>query len=372
MATVTHSTLAEGLADVGAYYDSPSSGVVSEYCQDQFVIVITPGLSSEDQTGHSTYLPTTLSDYDGDNGTGGITEGKIQADSTLFDIPVNYNGSTWLDDVAYYMYTNDMVGYQTGFQNVSTYTVGFMGNRESNLFLINTSNNGNGYQKLYDTNDSHYGKFHFEAESPDGLATAILNAVNSILSRTSTFTAPVVPVTRTTSGNRIYMALFKPMEDNFWQGNVVKFGLSSANEIIDVDGNVATWPNGSIKASARPYWSTLNWSDADYASPVCTGDGCNYIDNSARNIYTYLGENTALTHSSNEFDTSNSFLTAAVMGQPTQGLNTIINFVRGADALDKDGDSDISENRSFITGDVLHSEPAVFQYKYIHLCLSST
>ena len=57
---------------------------------------------------------------------------------------MNFNGSTYLDDVAHYMYTHDMVGYQTGFQNVITYTVGFMGDLANNLFLINTSNNGNG------------------------------------------------------------------------------------------------------------------------------------------------------------------------------------------------------------------------------------
>ena len=72
-------------------------------------------------------------------------------------------------------------------------------------------------------------------------------------------------------------------------------------------------------------------------------------------------------HLSNEFKTSNTtYLTAAVLANPTaiSGRPTVINFVRGADALDEDVDGNIDENRAVITGDVLHSEPAVFRYNY--------
>ena len=55
-----------------------------------------------------------------------------------------------------------------GFQNVLTYTVGFMGDQAGNLFLINTSNNGNGNKNLYDTSDEEYGMYHFTADSPNG------------------------------------------------------------------------------------------------------------------------------------------------------------------------------------------------------------
>jgi type IV pilus assembly protein PilY1 len=257
MGTVTYSPLAEGLARVGGYYGSPSSSVVGYYCQNNFVIVVSPGISSEDQAAAAQSSPASLSDYDGDgSGDGNIGEGNIMVDSTKYSIPVNYNGTTYLDDVAYYLWANDIVDYQDGFQNVMTYTIGFMGDQLGNLFLKNTSNNGNGNVNLYDTSHEEYGKYHYEAEDPDMLASALLAAVNDILSATSSFTAPVVPVTRTTSGNRIYMAFFTPEEDNFWEGNVTKFGISDSNEIIDVSGNSATWPNGAIREDAQPYWQT--------------------------------------------------------------------------------------------------------------------
>ena len=427
MHTVIYSPLAEGLSTVGYYYSSPSSGASGGYCQSNFTIVISPGVSSEDQGTPSSHVPASLSDYDGDDG--GIGEGNIKEDNTPYAIPLNQNGSTYLDDVAYYLYSHDIVGdapstgslcydaltnnfavgetiigstsgatgsitvvnedagaisgclelgnvtgtFQDneivtgsssgsatvngslfdsgqGYQNVITYTVGFMGDKEGDLFLINTSNNGNGNKNLYDTSDEDYGKYHYTADSPEALSTQLLAAVTGILSRTSTFMAPVVPVTRTTSGDKIYMAFFKPGEGNFWEGNVTKFGISSDNQIIDATGALATWPNGAMKVDAVPYWATIDWADITKS---------NYIHNSNRNIYTCL-DNFSLT----SFESTNANLTATVLGNPTRTTAEIINYVRGADVLDEDGNSNVTENRSIITGDVLHSEPVIFQYRY--------
>lgn len=378
MGTVTYSPLAEGLATIAGYFNSPSSSLpaplteaVDEYCQKLFAIVVSPGYSSEDLDGNSTsYFPKTRNfvDDDGDNDAGGIGEGNIREndgldndvdgsidedDEAVHIIPTNQNGSTYLDDIAYYLRTQDCVGYRDGVQTTATYTVGFMGDQESNLFLINTSNNGNGNVNLYDSNDPEYGKYHFTAQSPNALSEKLLAAVNDILARTSTFTAPVVPVTRTMSGNRIYMAFFKPAEGNFWQGNLTKFGLSADTEIVDANGNPATYPNGSMKEGAEPYWETKDWSDATKS---------NYMHNSGRNIYTYLGSSTDLTDLSNEFVSTNAGLSPAVLGGPSHTTAEIINYLRGADVFDADGDANITENREIITGDILHSEPMVVQY----------
>lgn len=372
MGTVDYSPLAEGLVTIGEYYNSSSSGVDPDnYCQDQYVIIVSSGKSSKDLTWNGSSLcddcgsPSAFTDWDNDGS--GIGEGNVRADGAEFAVPMNTEGTTWLDDLSHFIYSNDMVGYVDGFQRVYTYTVGVMADMENDLFLLNTSNNGNGQTNLYDTTDENYGKYHFTADSAAGLSNAILAAVNAILTNTSTFTAPVVPVTRTLSGNRIYLALFKPGEGNFWEGDVLKFGIDSSLQIVDKNGQPATYANGALIEGAVPYWSTKNWSNADYKAPDCTGEGCNYIENTDRNIYTYLGVDTDLTHDSNLFKTSNeTYLTDTVLGNPSEdvGRPAVINYVRGADALDEDGDGNISENRDLITGDVLHSEPAVFEYEY--------
>ncbi len=108
MHTVIYSPLAEGLSTVGYYYSSPSSGASGGYCQSNFTIVISPGVSSEDQGTPSQHVPASLSDYDGDDGD--IGEGNIKEDAAIYTIPLNQNGSTYLDDVAYYLYSHDIVG----------------------------------------------------------------------------------------------------------------------------------------------------------------------------------------------------------------------------------------------------------------------
>jgi type IV pilus assembly protein PilY1 len=424
MHTVTYSPLAEGLSTIGYYLSSPSSGASGGYCQQNFTIVISPGVSSEDQGTPSQHVPASLSDYDGDNAAGDIAEGKIKENSTIYNIPVNQSGSTYLDDVAYYLYSNDIVadvpgtgslcfdeydavtnpffvgGTVTGdtsnatgsitavnvnvggasgclelaaisgnfdddeiltgstggsarvngllfdsgegYQNVFTYTVGFMGDKEGDLFLINTSNNGNGKKNLYNTSDEEYGKYHFNADSPKDLSAQLLAAVNSILSRTSTFMAPVVPVTRTTSGNRIYMAFFKPNKGNYWEGNVTKYGILS-NQIVDKYDQAATYDNGAMIETAEPFWSTIDWAD-----------NISFAD---RYIYTSLNGTDLI-----PFEDGN--LTDANLGTPTSPRTDVINYARGADILDEDEDTVTLENRSIITGDVLHSEPVIFKYRY--------
>ncbi len=352
MGTVIYSPLAEGMARIGGYLNSNSSGEpdATNHCQKNFVIVITPGMSSEDtSSGLSQTKPSDLIDHDQDGSDGygendNPGQGTLTIDGTTYTITTNINGSTYMDDVASYFHANDMrvANDKTdGFQNVTTYTVGFMATIESRLLLINTSNNGNGNTNLADSADPEYGKYHFEATSAGGLSQAILDAVNSIISRTSSFTAPVVPVTRTTSGNKIYMAFFKPLEENFWEGNVTKFGLNAANEIIGSDGNPATWPNGSMRDTAKPYWSTIDWADISKS---------NGIHNSNRKIYSYLGATDNLTDSANRFAADNTNLTDMILGHPTDisvngnpvtGKDKVINYFRGADVLDEDGDTDV-------------------------------
>ncbi|MGD8981898.1 MAG: PilC/PilY family type IV pilus protein, partial [Desulfobacterales bacterium] len=169
-----------------------------------------------------------------------------------------------------------------------------------------------------------------------------------ILSRTGTFMAPVVPAAKTISQDKIYMAFFKPGEGNFWEGNVTKFGISADNQMVDANGGSATLANGVMKSDAVPYWATIDWADVTKS---------NYIHNSNRNIYTYL---TSLT----QFESTNANLTATILGNPIRSVADIIEYVRGADVLDEDGDGDVTENRSIITGDILHSKPSIFKYRY--------
>ncbi len=171
----------------------------------------------------------------------------------------------------------------------------------------------------------------------------------------TSFIAPVIPPSNTTSGQFAYLALFRPTGQNLWEGDVEKFGLDEEGNFIDANGEPALDAEGNIKPTAQPFWAARDWAD-----PLKT----NYVHNWTRKIYTYLGLSYDLTDSSNEFRASNSMITPHVLGDPQHSVSDIINYIRGADVLDENGDHDTTENRSFILGDVMHSTPLVVRYKY--------
>lgn len=171
----------------------------------------------------------------------------------------------------------------------------------------------------------------------------------------SSLTAPVIPPEKTLSANRVYLGLFRATAGPMWEGDVARFGLSADNEIVDKNGNPALDSTDALEAGAVPFWSAKDW-----AGP---SDKPNYIANTDRKIYTYLGSSSDLADSSNRFGASNALLTAEVLGNPTHSVSQIIDYVRGADVFDEDGDGDTAENRDSILGDVLHSQPLAVTYR---------
>ncbi len=363
LSTVAFSPIAEGLVSVGNVLVDQGAE-----CANRFVLLITPGVSSFDYGNNGvlvsmTIMPTLVdsdldvldcADYDPLDGdfTECAGKGTVSLDNgvTNVTVPLGFGGSTYLDDVAHVLYNNDTNISSVPNNKIYTYTVGFMGTDAANVYLTNVSNKGNGLS----WDDDEAGNYHFTVQDPRDLSVLLLDAVNDMLNRTNTFTAPVVPVTRTSSGDRIYLSFFKPSDEKFWEGNVVKFGLNAESQIVDKSGAVATHTNGALIEGAEPYWSTLDWA-ADYDA----ADNPSGILNSARNIYTYLG---GLDGALSVFNTDT--ITDEILGYPTSSVDDIINYIRGADVLDEDGDTLTAENRGFITGDVLHSEPLVYEYVY--------
>ncbi len=171
----------------------------------------------------------------------------------------------------------------------------------------------------------------------------------------SSLTAPVVPSEQTISSNHVYLGLFRAKDGPLWEGDVVRFALSAENEIVDKNGDPALNADGAVADGAVSFWSARDW--ADPLKP-------NYLANDERNIYTYLGTSNDLTLPGNGFRSSNPVLTPAVLGNAVNTPAQIIDYVRGADVFDADGDGDIAENRESILGDVLHSQPLAFTYRY--------
>jgi type IV pilus assembly protein PilY1 len=255
-------------------------------------------------------------------------------------------GSDYLDDVTKVLATTDLRPDLDGQQSLITYTIGFS---VANGLLQRAAAEGGG--------------LYYTAETADALADAFQLALKSIQSQTESFVAPVVPVsqtTRTQSGDRLYIALFQPRDATLrWPGNLKKYAVDPTGNLLDADGHAATDANGNILATARSYWDT-----AASGSTVTKGGVGELLTTRAtpRNIYTHISGND-LTAAGNAFSTANTALTQAMLGagSTTQRTN-IINYISGVDSYDEDLDGNVTETRSWVLGDIVHSVPVVVHY----------
>ena len=361
----TWTPLAETLYEAGLYFKGGrsffNSGVnytspIQYHCQRNYVVLITDGLPTQDRnsvlkdgaTVSGTVYPK-IGDQDGDKREPGMVNDPNYADS----------GSDYLDDVAKYLYDSDRRSDLTGQQNIITYTIGFT---SSSSILERTAMHGHGR--------------YFYSDNAQELSDAFQNIVGEILAKSTSFVAPIVPVSRlerTTAGDKIYLAFFKPVANGIWSGNIKKFAVQQtdnpsaglyAGDILDSNGLKALDSNGQFFSTARSYW-TLSAMDGGEVEQGGVGEVLVSRLN-LRNVFTYFYTNANLTHSSNDFQTTNASVTPTVLGflaDDTDGRYKLIRFTRGWDAYDDNGNGILDEERrDWILGSFLHSRPVIIHY----------
>jgi type IV pilus assembly protein PilY1 len=333
----------------------------TNWCRKNFVIIMTDGKPEGEGNGLSS---NNNGDYDDiEDNFLDTNAGCRDCDSDSKDPdPTNRyvnGGSDYLDDVAYYLHhTEDSIDPNhtiTGDQNLTIYTIGFTIDDD---LLGDTAANGGG--------------LYYTADDADELAEALLGTLISIIAQTQTFTAPVVPVQRTTSGTDMYISLFTPKSShNFWPGYLIKANIGDNGEIMGFATGYGT--GDDMPLTVDDYELHENVVDPTQA-PYPYWDAQDMLvqrnfSTNPRNIYTYLGTSTNLTHSSNAFNTTN--IGAALLANPNKHDNAqtgtdahvdLINFLIGLDSYDDDIDGVYNEKRETILGDILHSRPLIIDY----------
>jgi type IV pilus assembly protein PilY1 len=367
--------LAETLYEGGLYFQGASScfnsgttytSPIQYYCQKNYVILMTDGISTKDKNA---IMNTAVGDTNAD---------KKEPPGAANDPNFSDDGTDFLDDVAKKHYDNDMHSMQ-GKQNIVTYTIGF------ELDSSDPTNAAKAKDLLQRAANQSHGKF-YTTSGAGGLADAFANILNEVLAKTSSFVAPIVPVSkmeRTTAGDKIYLAFFKPNQSGMWSGNIKKYGVAQNNDpskgivvgdILDVsDSKALDSTNGDFYPSSKSFWTT---SSSDGGEVEMGGVG-EVLQNrtAARNIYTLLpgdasdednGEDTNtsfdLTHSNNAFTTGNSRLTATKLGVTDAEKNDLIDFVRGIDVYDDNVNGETTDKRDWMLGSFLHSRPYIIHY----------
>lgn len=220
-------------------------------------------------------------------------------------------------------YTQDHSTTQPGTQNLIVHTVGFgIDDSEAtsaNSVLQNAATAGGG--SFYSTSNSTQ------------LTLALENAISQILAASFSFTNPTIPSTGASSSNRAYLASFTTNPSRpFWQGYLKAYTRDS-NGLIQTDAN-------NIPLDSAKVWDAGTQLSTTAAN--------------SRTIYTYLsGALQSLT-------TSNSTIQTSTLGASSSGeKDNIINFIRGIDSFDEDGDGNTTEARAWKLGDIFHSTPVL-------------
>jgi len=258
-----------------------------------------------------------------------------------------------LPQLTEYMANNDLSPNTVGDQYGITYTIGFSTDQE---LLSDAAENGKGV--------------YYTANNARELTAAFQGAIVGILSRATTFTSPAVAVdtfTRTQSRDEVFYAMFKPAATVDWAGNIKKLKINADAVIVDAEGTAALDPDtGLIKETTRTYWSaTPDGADVEKGG---VGELLADRDPDTRALYSNTGTSGALeTFDTTNFDADALGLTDAqffsLLGASNQeAASRQIDWARGADAYDRDGDNNVSESRGWKLGDILHSQPLVLNY----------
>jgi type IV pilus assembly protein PilY1 len=304
----------------GVRYRAP----MSDACQKNFIVLLTDGEPTRDTSANAKIrsLPNFASVIGSCDGAG--------------------NGAC-LDDLADYLFQTDANAALEGTQNVVTYTIGFAVDVP---LLESTATRGGGQ--------------YYVADDTSSLTAALTDLVTGTDQSASVFAAPAVPVSAfgTTPAERdVYVSVFQPTQTVHWPGNLKKYRFADGR-LVDENGepavNAAT---GFFAEDAQGIWS----ADPD-GDRVTEGGAANRLPTpSTRKVYTDIA-GPDLTDNDNRVAVTTTAITEAVLGVVGSAERTaLINWIRGADVLDTDGDGNRTEARREM-GDPLHVRPVAVEY----------
>jgi len=337
----------------GGAYKSP----LTNSCSSNFNVFLTDGDPTRDQDADTEIagLKGEMSTADppaantcSDNGGDGSASLQVKGDGRC------------LDDVAKYMYDQDLLVDTTitdrtkdPKNNVRTYTIGFGTGISDASILGSTATAGGG--KAYVATDAI------------SLTEAFQDISRDVSESPVSFSAPTVAVNafnRTQNLNDLFMTVFEPSDQYHWPGNLKKYRLMADGTIKDNSApaqNAVNATTGFFADGTKSFWSAV-----DDGPKVTLGGAANVLPDPAnRTVYTDLTSGT-LNVAGNKVLDGNSAITATMVGLPATATaaerTAQINWIRGADADDSDGDNDRDEAR-FEMGDPLHARPVSVIYR---------
>ncbi len=236
-----------------------------------------------------------------------------------------YTGTNPWDEAAK-LHTEDQSSSLPGMQNIIVHTIGF-GIAVSNPGDVLTANDA-----LQKTATAGGGNF-YDTTSARELEAALLDAIQQIVAATYSFATPVVPTTSATGSNKAYMAAFQSNPSRpFWKGFLKAYKRDSTGSV-------------PVDANGVPLDSALVWE---------AGEQLRLRAASSRTLYTLASGSRV------EFKTTTSSITAGMLGAATSTeRDNLMNFIRGIDTIDENGNGNTTEEREWKLGDIFHASPVL-------------
>lgn len=248
-----------------------------------------------------------------------------------------------------------------GDQYVTTFTIGFSeGAADAAPILQAAADYGGG--------------LYFAANDASQLQAALQQIFSQILEVNASFTSPSIASNnfdRTQTFDSVYYAMFLPNKGPRWRGNLKKFKVTGAGDIIDKNDALAIGLDGNLKSSACSYWTHTDTCSAASGggdgNDVRIGGVAEHLmnNNSSRSLYGDFGtsgmlsvfsKNNAISRAGSESDL------AGHMGVATSQLDALFNWAVGQDVDDDNNDGSTSDRRQDIFGDPLHSKPLAINF----------
>ena len=194
------------------------------------------------------------------------------------------------------------------------------------------------------------------ANTTASLKSQLKAAISQIIASKLSFTAPAITAT-IEKGGSLFQAQFDYVQNKEWEGTLTRTAISSSG-VIDTNDK-GNWSAAKMlpSPSSRKIWSEI--AGKDYKTNYN-----NWVDTnwSEINSLFQLTNNEVGNYHSVSDDPSNTRRcknTSGVANGNDDDIKGLINFTRGQDYFDYDGDCNLTETRDNPLGDIYHSEMVV-------------
>jgi len=194
------------------------------------------------------------------------------------------------------------------------------------------------------------------ANTTASLKSQLKAAISQIIASKLSFTAPAITAT-IEKGGSLFQAQFDYVQNKEWQGTLTRTAISSSG-VIDTNDK-SNWSAIDVMPApdARKIWSEV--PGTDYKTNYN-----NFVDanwNEINTLFQQTNNEVSGYHSvsDNPVNSQRCKNTSGVTNGTDDDVKGLINFVRGKDYFDYDGDCNLTETRPNPLGDIYHSEMVV-------------